>query len=179
MAATSIPFVPFVSVAAIYRAFISILSSISKVWGFRGSRGLIDRTWIRNHILEACFDCGIGQTLTASFLASLNIFGALTAVQTAILVLEMVGGIAFMHERLYWLQKDAGSEVITTEALDNVAKTYRKGAERKVLCAHIEYHVTMANCYNRQHCIDVVGKAISLARDPDHARYTDPHTAAR
>ena len=172
----SAPFVPLVGAAMTYRAFNSIVTNLSAVWGFTDPHHILNDRNARNRLLEGCFDSSIRKAFggsTVFSLVSLNITAPLTAPSTATVLLKTIASVTLILERLFLKQmSEGGPWPLSNEMVDSVVREFRNSKGRWLMVSHIDGSVDLGNCYKIDAVKEILERATRLARAPIAAEYS-------
>jgi hypothetical protein len=172
----SVPFIPFIGATALYTAFIKILEQITYIWGFRGCSLLIKRSRVRNQFLRGCFGASASDIIGAKFLMALNIFGPLSAAQTATIVLKMIAGISLIYESIFWTSKNHPEWEITEGFVDSLVKEFQKSPGQQRMSNHLTVRIHLGNCYSKEACLQELQAAVEEGRSSMGKDFTRKHT---
>lgn len=161
---SSVPFVPFIGAAALYKSFYKILETIDVVWRIPGCRALVQKSKIRNLILQACFDATVMDRVGVQFLMAINIFGPLSAAQTAGVLLKMIAGITLLYERIFWESKDHPKRLMEQSVMESLIRDFQKSKDRVRMSSHLTATITTSNCYSKETCLNELQTAIDEGR---------------
>lgn len=161
---SSVPFIPFIGGAALYRAFTKILKTINSVWGIPSCAPLLESSKVRNFFLQGCFDASVGEILTSKFMMALNFFGPLTAPQTATIILKMIAGVSLIYEQLFWYAKNHPNMVLSPFTIEKTVARFRKSSGQKNMSSRLTFCITMGNCYNKEACLAELEEAVEAGR---------------
>lgn len=161
----SVPFIPFVGAAALYKSFTKILSTINTVWRIPGCGRLIREPGNRNLILQACFDATVLDRVGAQFLMAINIFGPLSAAQTASVLLKLIAGITLLYESLFWEYKNHPERLLDQAVFERLVRAFQKSQGRVRMANHLTACITSANSYSKEACMKELQTAVEEGRN--------------
>ncbi|KAK3984702.1 hypothetical protein QBC44DRAFT_336483 [Cladorrhinum sp. PSN332] len=172
----AIPFLPFVSAAGLYNSFNKILATINTVWRIPGCDRLIQKTKIRNKVLQACFNVNVFDRIGAQFLISINIFGPLSGGQTAMVLLKLIAGISLLYESIFWEYKNHSDGRITQEVMEQLILQFQKSDGRSRMANHLTGTISTSNAYSKEACFKELQKAIEYGRNEKFKNLIRKHT---
>ncbi|KAK4161487.1 hypothetical protein QBC43DRAFT_372232 [Cladorrhinum sp. PSN259] len=173
----SVPFVPFVSAAGLYNSFNKILATVDTVWRIPGCTKLIEKTKMRNRILQGCFDVNVFDRIGAQFLISLNIFGPLSGGQTAMVLLKLIAGISLLYESIFWEYKShAGRAGVGKEEMEALITKFQESDGRARMANHLTGTISTSNAFNKEACMKELRKAIDEGRNEKGKSLIRKHT---
>ncbi|GAB1318542.1 hypothetical protein MFIFM68171_08752 [Madurella fahalii] len=161
----SVPFVPFIGATALYKSFTKILAAINTVWRIPGCNALIQEPKNRNLILQACFDVTVLDRIGAQFLMAINIFGPLTASQTASVLLKLIAGITLLYESIFWEYKDHPDKVVDQEMFGRLVYDFQKSKGRQHMSSRLTAEITSSNSYSKEKCMRELQTAVDWGRN--------------
>ncbi|KAI9847553.1 MAG: hypothetical protein M1838_000829 [Thelocarpon superellum] len=175
----AIPLTPLVGATMTYRAFGSIVTNLSAAWGIPDPHRILCESSARNVILEGFFDKSIWKAKgafgawTVLSLVTLNIYGPLLVVPTAVLLLKIIAGVTLIFERLFLEQMvDGGSLPLSTDLIRTVVTKFRHSTGQKLMAGYINGSVDLANTYKKQKIWNVLEQATTLARTQTASEYS-------